>query len=226
MSRSSLPNFHPSELMLLDYAAGSLHEAAALLVATHISLCPACRAEVGRLESVGGALLDAIEPVADPAGLEAVLSRLDEIPAEFAPGRADDEPFDDETRRVMPAALRRRIGANLDRINWKTLGRVSQVDVPVAVERPGVSARLLRLKAWQKVPHHTHGGTELTLVLTGGFSDQTGHYLRGDVAVADRGITHAPVTDADGDCICLAVVDGSIKLTGPIGRVVGLFLRT
>jgi len=225
------PSFHPGETLLVDYAAGSLNEAAALLIATHVSLCPQCRTEVSRLETVGGAMLDSIEPVpARPAGLDAVMARLDDAPAK-QPAIAPDD-FDQETKRLLPSALRRRIGRNLGDITWKTLGRVSQVDIPIGPgpggtgEAAGVSARLLRLKAGQAVPRHTHDGLELTLVLTGGFSDQTGHYLRGDVAVADGDVTHAPVTDAGGDCICLAVVDGSIKLTGPIGRIVNLFLRS
>ena len=36
-------------------------------------------------------------------------------------------------------------------------------------------------------------GTELTLVLAGGFSDETGHFLRGDLAEADASVDHRPV---------------------------------
>jgi putative transcriptional regulator len=75
------------------------------------------------------------------------------------------------------------------------------------------------------MPTHTHGGTELTLVLAGGFSDAAGHYRRGDVTLADGNTNHRPVADKDGDCLCFAVVDGGILLSGSLGRVANLMLR-
>ncbi len=75
------------------------------------------------------------------------------------------------------------------------------------------------------MPNHTHGGNEMTLVLAGGFSDDTGHYERGDVSIADDELVHTPVADPGEDCICLAVTDAPLKLTGPIGRIVNLFMR-
>jgi putative transcriptional regulator len=217
-----MPSFHPSQTLLIDYAAGSLNEAAALLVATHVTLCAECRVEVEGFEAVGGALIETIEPATLAADdIDAVLKRLDE-PAAMVAGAAPN--FDAETQRLVPAPLRRRIGTNLSRIKWKTLGTIKQIDLPIGT--PGVSARLLRLSPGQKVPRHTHDGLEMTIVLSGGFSDQDGHYLRGDVAVAGREVDHAPVADPGEDCLCFAIVDGSIKLTGPIGRIVNLFLRT
>jgi putative transcriptional regulator len=61
-------------------------------------------------------------------------------------------------------------------------------------------------------------------VLRGGFSDVSGHYMRGDIAIADEDVDHKPVADADEDCICFAVTDAPLKLTGPVGKVIqGLF---
>lgn len=221
-----MPSFHPSQTLLMDYAAGSLGAAPAVLVATHISLCPECRAEVARIEAVGGALIEAIEPVPlAHGGIASVLRRLDGRP-DAAVTMSD---FDDETRRLVPAPLRRHLGGNFRDIKWKSLGAIRQIDLAIArpaMTRAGGHARLLRLRGGDKVPRHTHDGLEMTIVLAGGFSDQSGHYLRGDVAVAASDVTHAPVADAGEDCICFAVVDGSIKLAGPIGRLVNLFVRT
>jgi putative transcriptional regulator len=36
---------------------------------------------------------------------------------------------------------------------------------------------------------------------------------------------HRPVVDSDEECICLAVLDAPLKLTGMIGRLVNPFLR-
>jgi putative transcriptional regulator len=75
------------------------------------------------------------------------------------------------------------------------------------------------------MPTHTHDGSELTLVLAGGFSDESGHFVRGDVAEADPSINHQPVADPGEDCLCLAVTDAPIRLTGPFGRLLNPFLR-
>ncbi len=51
-----MPHHHPGEDLLWDYAKGGLAEPLAVVVATHMALCPLCRTEVSRLEGVAGAL--------------------------------------------------------------------------------------------------------------------------------------------------------------------------
>ena len=75
------------------------------------------------------------------------------------------------------------------------------------------------------MPKHTHAGNELTLVLAGGFTDARGSYLRGDVAVTDEHVDHQPTADWDEDCLCLAVVDAPLRLTGRMTRFLNPFLR-
>ncbi len=69
-------------------------------------------------------------------------------------------------------------------MKWRHYGTASEADLVIAAT--GYRARLIRLKAGRGVPRHTHGGSELTVVLEGSFSDETGHYARGDLAIADR----------------------------------------
>lgn len=226
MSPIPQPHHHPTEAMLLDYAAGSQSEAAAMLVATHLTLCPDCRRAVRALDAVGGALLEAA-PVASATGtppiLERMLARLDEpAPAEEQP--AASAPASQPGATLLPAPLRAYLPDGLDAIRWRSVTAGLDVhDLPV--RRPGVTARLMRIRRGQAMPRHTHGGTEQVLVLAGGFHDERGHYVRGDVALADRTCVHRPVADDDGDCLCLAVVEGRLKLTGPVGRLLNLFLR-
>ena len=75
----------------------------------------------------------------------------------------------------------------------------------------------MRLPAGLRLPVHTHLGSEMTLVLSGGFSARFGHYLRGDVAVRDETEKHRPVVDHGEDCWCLVVTDAPLRLTGPMG---------
>ncbi len=213
---------HPDDSVLIDYAAGSLDEATALLVATHLALCPECRHRVAEAEAVGGALLAAVPGEAlAPGGLEALLARLDE-PAPPPPPARD---FDDETHRLIPEPLRGYLPGSLRSLNWRRIG-AGVTQAMVLPPRGRQRAHLLRLPAGRATPWHTHRGTEFTLVLDGGFTDATGSYRRGDVVLADGGLHHRPVADPDGDCLCFAVVDGGLRLTGPLGRLLNPFLST
>jgi putative transcriptional regulator len=216
--------FHVSEEHLMDYAAGTASEAVGLLVATHLALCPDCRAKVADYERIGGAMLDDSRPADLPdAALQAMLARLDEIPVE-APAKTPAISFDDRTRRTLPEPLRSYIGCNLDAAPWRSVTKALQ-EIELPLGESGYRTRLYRIKAGHAMPEHTHGGNEMTLVLAGGFTDETGHYERGDVSIADDALVHTPAADLGEDCICLAVTDAPLKLTGPIGRIVNLFMR-
>lgn len=217
----SLPTHHPSEARLLDYVAGSMVEPMSLLVATHLAFCPRCRRGAHELEALGGALLEELEPTPLAGdGLARVLARL-ERPAEEADDRAPRLSMAGEPD--LPEPLRSCIGGPLASLSWRRLGPLGQASLLPGY--PGMTTRLLAIRAGTAMPSHTHEGAELTLVLRGAFHDQTGHYLRGDVAEADGDVDHRPVVDEDADCLCLAVTDAPLKLTGRLGRLINPFLR-
>jgi putative transcriptional regulator len=54
---------HPSDETLVRFAAGDVATGPALVLASHIAQCQACRHEVRLLENVGGAVLDNAVPV-------------------------------------------------------------------------------------------------------------------------------------------------------------------
>jgi putative transcriptional regulator len=111
------PVHHPSEARLLDYASGALPEPMALLIATHLALCPACRRTVAGLEAVGSALLESLppEPVADDS-LARLLDRIDRLePAE------QSAPASLQAASILPQPLRDYVGP-LDRVGWRHFG--------------------------------------------------------------------------------------------------------
>lgn len=221
MTERNHPCYHPSEARLLDYAAGSMPEPVALLVATHLALCPKCRQESKQLDGIGGALIEELEPVAlTEDGLARMLARLE---------RDDEDAVDDRPVRArggdpsLPEPLRGYVGETLAALPWRRLGPIGQVSL--LPEFTGVTTRLLSIRAGATMPSHTHDGSELTLVLRGGFCDASGHYMRGDVAEADSEVDHRPVADEGEDCLCLAVTDAPLRLTGKLGRLVNPFVR-
>ncbi len=216
-----MPQHHPGDDLLIAYAAGSQEEPVALVVATHLALCPRCRGEVARLEELGGLLLQ--EQPAEALGesnLEEVLARLDE-PAPELPQEPAVRVNDTDT--LVPRPLRDYLGGDLESLQWTTFRGLRKAEL--LTDRPGFRTRLMRIEAGTAMPTHSHDGSELTLVLAGGFSDEHGHFLRGDVAEADPSIDHQPVADVGEDCICLAVTDAPLRLTGPFGRLIDPFLR-
>ncbi|MEM7223206.1 MAG: ChrR family anti-sigma-E factor [Pseudomonadota bacterium] len=211
---------HPSDAQLLGYANGELAEPLALLVATHLALCPRCRAEVARLEALGGLLLEELPPAQLPAGsLEDVMARLDtpEPASSLAPPEA--APLD--TR--IPRPLRDYIGGPPEALNWHTFRGLHAARL--MPERDDCKTYMLWIEAGRAFPVHGHEGNEATLVLTGSFADGGETYARGDVALAGPETNHRPVADQAEDCICLVVYDGTLRLTGPYGRWLNPILR-
>lgn len=217
---TALSNRHPiNDEFLLDYAAGTATEPIALIVASHAALNPASRKALSQLEATGGALLQTIEPVSvDGTALDRALARLDEMP--YRPPHA--APAGDS---LLPPALRAYVPRGIDALPWrKRFGGLAEAELPCGSgERYKVS--LLRIGAGRSIPRHTHRGEEMLLVLKGGFSDEHGHYVRGDVCFADESVDHRPVADQDGECLCLAVTEGPIRLKGLLGFFLSPFLR-
>jgi putative transcriptional regulator len=212
-----LPTRHPEDSLLMAYAAGSMPEAAALVIATHMALCPLCRADVGRYEAVGGAMLDDFEPTdVEANALDRVLSQLNG--REPAPVRLV------ERTDGVPQPLRDYIGVPFDQVKWSLL--LPKVrEHKLKCSDPEARLGLLKIKTGAGIPQHTHGGGEYTLVLRGAFADATGTYGRGDFAYADQSLTHQPIAEGDEDCICLALSEGPMRLTGRFGQLLNPFVK-
>jgi putative transcriptional regulator len=211
---------HPSEELLFDYATGALREPQALAIAAHAALCPACRADVEGYEAMGGSLLAETSPVDLPQdALDRVFARI-ERPEPAAPPLHVDE----ETRRLLPSPLWRYVGGSLTGLNWRRRGGgVESAEIPIGVGT--FITRLLRIAPGRAVPAHTHDGIEYTLVLQGGYHDGEVGYGRGDFQFADRSLDHKPIADPGDPCLCLAVLDAPMRLTGKVGRLINPFVR-
>jgi putative transcriptional regulator len=210
------PDHHPSEELLLDHAAGALAEAPALLVATHLALCPRCRTDLAALEAAGAALLAPGETSGfDDALLERTLGGLGAQEAAPKPPVAD--------AAWPPQPLRGYLPGRLDALPWRL--RLPGIHGCPLDGVAGGRVEMLRIQPGRAVPSHTHRGVEMTLVLEGAYTDELGHFARGDVFVADEAITHRPHVDRGPDCICLTVTDGVLRFSGPFGWVVNPLQR-
>lgn len=210
-----MPAHHPAPELLLDYAAGSLREVQALLVASHLAYCLECRRQVAELEACGGVLLEdaPAEPVSDGL-LDAVLTKLADGPA--PPPPAGNSPAGNSSSGTLPGPLRRALGGPLEGVEWVRI--VPGVHLSAwALNAGTASACLLRMAAGARVPAHRHTDQEMLLVLKGAFSDEFGRYRVGDVASYEESTPHHAVADRDGDCLCLLVQDKPLVFTGLLG---------
>ncbi len=201
---------HASDDLLLEYTAGGLDEGSSLLVASHLALCDRCYRIVADAEAVCGALLESTAPESLAHSAAAtVLARLDAGPAPAPRAR----PPGDE-RLAVPV---RRYAAEAG-TRWRLMARgMHQL---VLHRSPRSTARLIRLAPGLRVPEHTHGGRELTLILTGAYRDAFGTFARGDVAEHDGRVTHEPPVTDEAECIVLAVTDAPLHFRSPLVRLV------
>ena len=84
---------------------------------------------------------------------------------------------------------------------------------------------LLRLAPGKGLPQHRHVADEFTIVLQGGYTDNTGNYGVGDFAIGPGPHDHEPIADPGEPCIALIVVEKPIVLTGEWGRLLNPLVR-
>lgn len=209
-----MATYHPNDSLLLEYASGALPQSIALVVATHVGLCRQCQAASGGFEAVGGACLDDIAPVQMSA---------DSVASMFA--LLDDKPAPEPViARVpgIPSPLDEYLTEGFDALAWRgRSGGIQTFDLDVPDQR----TFLLRIPEGGQSPTHTHRGKEYTLVVDGAFSDEDGEYFEGDFMVTDDAVTHKPQVIGGKACICLAVLESPVRLTGPLGWMINPFLR-
>jgi putative transcriptional regulator len=205
------PAHHPESDMLLAYAAGATDAPTSLILATHLTFCPACRAAVALGEQMGGMLLAGLAPAPLAEGaLARTLARL-EAP-ETAPSVRQPASTD-----KTPAPLRAWLGRDLNAVRWRRMGpRLAYVPL---YHRGSVRMRLLRGAPGADTGCHDHRGQEYTLVLAGGYTDRTGNYGPGDFQTAAPDLKHNPVADPGEDCINRAVTTAPLRFDGLIQKV-------
>lgn len=213
------------------YASGALSRPMKLLIDAQASVDGDVARQREAADAAAGLLLEELEPVAmaDNA-LDQIFSVIDTEEAglgEAGPARFNAVKTQTSSRSAAQAAGQQieellALPANvrdlaLERGNWSFAG--PGVRTMELIRDGEAKAELIRIEPGRGVPQHGHDGTEFTLVLAGGFSDERDSYGPGEVCKADPSTTHKPVADEDGVCIVLAVTDGPLAFTGPLGWI-------
>jgi putative transcriptional regulator len=210
---------HPEAESLMSCSAGSMPEAFAAIMATHLTQCPKCRGDLAFLENVGAAMFEGLQPALVNGDAPIMAMRAGEAGADAQPVSHDFGASKGE----IPASLAALIGGSLDAVEWKRVTPgVCQHVIPLHGQSRG-DLRLMRIAPGQVIPEHGHTGSELTLILRGSYRDATGHFQTGDVADMCGEKGHSPVADPVEGCICLVATDGRMKFKGMLARMVQPF---
>jgi putative transcriptional regulator len=208
--------YHPDTRFLTDYAAGSLPQAQALCVATHLHYCAACKLRLRELTALGAELFLQQTPLAvADTGFERLLKRVENAAQSSTSGIAAADQVAHQSG--LPKPLHKLARGNLDNLKWRTIGRSFRYS-NLKVEPQRVTT-LIQIKAGGSVPHHRHKGDEITVVIKGSFSDYEDKYSPGDFIVRTVGERHQPVASQDGDCLCLITLDAPIVMSNWFYRV-------
>lgn len=215
---------HPSDALLLDYASGAAAEPVSLLVATHLTLCSQCRSKVATYEALGGMLIEEIDEADTlPESMkDGLLASLDEVDNSLMPVQSTGIGENALTAKI-PQPLRAYCEEAIENAEWQWSG-FGIKKIPLLEMQDDFDCYLLMIRGGKKVPQHDHAGNEWSLVLDGSFTDETGHFARGDIAERHQGEKHQPVAGPGADCICLVVADAPVRLTGTVGRLLNPFI--
>ncbi len=203
-----------------SYAAGCLDPAFCLLVETQATLRPDVGRAVARAETIAGIFLESEEAASLSEGAAAkALAMIDAYEADEAPSAAAIHEATEGLDEFLslPEPLRDTALQSFQTNKWQSLTRgirrlKLEADSQAEIE-------LYRIEPGCTVPRHSHKGSEFTLVVSGGFSDESGSFGPGDISVKGPEDTHQPTGDMDGVCYALAVRDGGLKFTGMMGLV-------
>lgn len=220
MTNQMNPEIDILDALIIDYANGNLSKPLEVLMETHMAMNPESAKAFRMMMQIGGALLEDTEPVSMSEGSwDAVLQAISDDTNHHV--SVNDNQHQDA---LLPRPLVDYVPDLNCPKSWKRRGR-GLSEFVINFGETGGKASIYRIAPGVAVPSHSHDGSEVTLVLAGGFSDVTGTFGPGDIAVQQTGSVHQPVADDDGECIVYAVNEGSIKLTGPIGMVLNLLVK-
>jgi putative transcriptional regulator len=220
---STLKN-HPKHELLVAYAAGSLPMSQALCISIHLEHCPECTQNMYRLNQLGSELMQQLQPDPPPPDLKVkLLNQIDQISINEASGEKFVPQLNIENQS-LPRCLHQFIKTRYEDISWKRLSSDIH-NYELCRDQNNAKVELLRIKPGGTSGTHSHMGDEYTVILEGSFSDESGLYHQGDFLVRDSRHQHTPVATIDKECICLAVTEAPIQLTGFFGRLLNPLIR-
>ena len=207
-----LLNLERLDMLIAHYVSGTLPEAARVLIGSHLEMQGQAQRFAGGLEMLAGDALDRTSPLPMRSRSEQLLAIFSSAPPSVGGKKAPNDA-------TLPHTLIDYIGFDPADIRWRM--KLPGLRHHVIEKTRDVETSLLWARPGRALPHHGHGGLELTLVLEGEFHDHRGNFTEGDVSVADETLDHRPVAGKARPCLCFSVLFAPIALSGPTLRLLG-----
>ncbi len=224
---------------LLDWSSGALKPGFRPLIDGYLSLNPEAREAAALFDRLGGSLLAEADPAPlSPGATGNVHALLDQAPGTESPERqsshvnqtitgqpAGNRQTAGDAFAALPEAMHACLTGRERTLRWFSPSPWFSIRrlLPRGQAAAGPGGFLIRVAAGHSIPSHSHGGTEMTLVLQGGYSDCTGQAKRGDLIIHDPSINHQPIADPGESCIVATAFEGPLRLTGRFGRIIQPF---
>lgn len=226
-------NHHPSLDILQSYVKAELPASITVAVSLHVEMCKTCKtivdaktadaaqAELGTQDelALGGFDVSRTTEFKPDFDFENMLNAITQDDAQAHVEPTPERFFQAGNKTLpLPRAL-----SNINFGDWLNLGKLSRsrMDLPDG----NLRSSMLYIGANGEVPHHTHNGFEITLILDGSFTDEMGSYGVGDFMWLNGEHKHQPET-VEG-CLCYTVVSDSLhfshgvsRLLNPIGKLI------
>lgn len=230
--------------MLLEYTTGALDWALGLAVAAHLQMCVQCRQQTYLLNDIGGALLESARTAAPtPEAFRRLWSKIEQMPDEFGDQTSSRSAVKrqanslwkrSQTETVINYQEKHRRGLDIFKLR--------KIE-PLSIELPNILKTLLskhkslqwkRVSSMSRVAHLpieatdksiafyyiAPGGavrytsTEVTLLLSGCYSDSDGLYSPGDFLSREPEEVHNPTATQDQACVYLAICAATVAHHG------------
>lgn len=214
---------HLDDSTLLRFASGSLDEAFAVVVSSHMAMCGTCQTNMQLAEEVGGEVLNHADMVSMSDGaFDRLFSTIEKL---------EYESGDEEARAPLmlsqsdvPAPLQRYIGSRMADVSWKHIAPgIKQHKIDLTTDSNG-QLYLLHIAPGKAVPEHGHGGSEMTLVISGAYRDELGRFGPGDIADLDEHVEHQPRVEDGAACICLVATEAPTRFKDIVSRFLQPFI--
>jgi putative transcriptional regulator len=216
---------HLDDATILSFAAGILSTPISLVASAHLSICNLCKDRLRNAELIGAVMIeDCGSERLSPGAMNNLLERLEKETRNDEPSEIKREKVQESTNSVLPDRIQRLIGGTEADIKWQTIARGVKLHMIDLDRRDDGKLYLLKIAPGRVLPEHSHGGTELTLVLAGSYSDELGQFGPGDIADLDDDIEHQPIVDPGAECICLVASEEPAQFSGVIPRMAQPFI--
>ena len=220
-----------TDTLLMRYAAGVLPPYESMLMAAYLTVSEHARARMASFEAEGGRMIENVDPVSVTQNcLNNILAMTQpqQQPCDERATPCPDTAAKDEDCTI-PKLLRKLVNAHCpqQKLQWDHLSPgICKIDITLCRSEPkSRRLRLMKLAPHQPTPTHHHFGTEITLVLEGGYTDETGSYRRGDmVIVTDPDLHHSPRA-MDTGCVCLSLTEAPLRFDSLAMQMLNIFRR-